>query len=690
MGQTTWSNWRKKFKFKYIIRGEWFPSITLPTDTHDYQYDTGTTPGSYEFSILQNTLFSENGIIDTINQTLKNAALALEVDFLSYDSAGSRKLTKNSTKKIEWVNPDAEEIPTTTSGYLTPSFGHTYYSLYNKLVSLTKFDPTTMEVGDCPEYTIYVTLKISKDYSLEDNPVFKWKFYGDLTAKTEEKLSETTTDKRDIFGNPIPPTVPQLRQKNDDGTYTFFTCTSWTPQEDGIFLANYTANTVTSLFTFNNKDIFEDAEPYYYGEKAPISGYFLPIGDNDKNADDNDILIQAPESNQYSNIVSIPGFTVGQSEESLQYIQKGTFPMFGDDRLKWETSEDGKGDDTTVTVTVTYDDTNSSITSITVSGNPDTDETNTQPFTANPEIKRLGFILVGGGGGAGGYAEYDGCSSGGTESHVCPGAGGGGGEIVCGVLNIEAPSILKVENGYFVLGNRLAITEGVQNVKITSLEFIATIGNGGNVGSSGRNDGGSAGASGGNSSISLTINYKYTTAETITETTEWVSLSYTKNKLIEAAGGKGGSKGTIDVSKIEGGAGGSSEHTPSRELFNTKNWCGVCYSVQGSAGASITLDSTNYGNSGSEGVSAKSWKLYFSSQTAIDTYSKLSSGLDAVAATVKVQGNNEGIAECMIPGGHSYGAGAASDNAGFGGGGAGGTLTNTQANGGKGFFGVYY
>ena len=698
----TWLEWVKTFSFDLYLRGDWHPKISLESlkaKTFGYYETNQESRKTYSFTKLRDALFGADNlnIVENVNQLLSDVSLALEVDFVSFDPEGENKISSTATTD-KYVTTGGDTI----SSYKNPSFGYTFYSNKNKFAksssnsdsynyTLSKINPSLD--GDHSKYTVYITLKLLDSVVSENQqPSFTWKYYDtfdDCDQQKTSNLRSITTSQIDIFGNPVFPSVPQLTQRQGKtSTYKVYTCTGWTFVKDDTgryYRAEYKGpETVSALFTVNDNNIFEDAENWLYGEKAPTKGLFLPLGDNVVQDDAQDILIQAPEDNAYSTIVSIPEFTIANSP--LSYIKKGTFPKFKN--KMWEVASNTWNSSTwnkTCRVKVIYtDEDDPNIASI-LTGAGDNDDALVTTFSGSG-ITRLGFVLVGAGGGAGGYNQYDGCSSGGTEEYTCPGSGGGGGEIVWGVLNLTAPPLVASNGGYTVLEHPLGTGGSVDKIRITSIEFKATLGAGGTQGSAGKNNSGTDGTSGGDSSLSLVINYKYFPPEG----TEWLTgPAITIDTSIMAKGGNGGKLGTVDnVNEILGGSGGRSGHTTDKAIFANK-WCVVCNAIEGNPGAGIKLNKEEYKKSYSDGASAKAYNLCFSTQTASITYLN-SKSLKKQDAVVEMA-DKETIDSCHIPGGHSYGSGAYNTTvAEWGGGGCGGVASKSNGSGGNGFFGVYY
>jgi hypothetical protein len=430
-------------------------------------------------------------------------------------------------------------------------------------------------------------------------------------------------------------------------------------------------------FTYGEGDnavsIFADAEPYYYGDAAPSGNYFVPLGvDNDANTAD--IKVQAGDGSYYQTIKTVEGFTIGQSQAPLTYIEKGTFPCLNrpSGLLSWELPETYTN--SSVQLTVEYNE-DKSISKIKVG--------DYEGFNGYG-IKRLGFILVGGGGGAGGHTDYDDCSSGGDELYVCPGAGGGGGETIWGVLNLEYPPITTSTGGAFILGMRTNESGGGAIKQINSITYTASIGTSGSVGTHAVNDGGSDGSSGGDTTLS--IKATFTNFQGATKSTE-------DKVIIRAAGGKGGGKGTIDKSSIVGGNGGSSSYRLSTASDFFTNWYGISGTLAGTAGSSITLNTSNYNSSSATSVDARTNFLTVSSSNTPISYCKDCSQ-PSLSPAIKMTEDQDNLDSCSIPGGHSFGHGSGKTSsgvyeaAGWGGGGAGGNKSSNY--GGKGFFGLYY
>lgn len=226
-------------------------------------------------------------------------------------------------------------------------------------------------------------------------------------------------------------------------------------------------------YTIGNQSCFANAEPYHYGSGSPPVGYFLPIGEDDL-SNTEDFKIQCAETNGYSSVKELKTFQI--KGNPITYIETGTFPLMklikafenpyvsqkhnkeGTDEEV--TAENGEADshDVACTLVVTYDtDNQEEITSITFNywhNNPSkpTDsleiynkKDNKKAFVphANEEYpKRLGFILTGGGGGAGGVSRIDPKSDGKENDFITPGGGGGGAETICGVFDLTRPTWL--------------------------------------------------------------------------------------------------------------------------------------------------------------------------------------------------------------------------------------------------------
>ena len=84
------------------------------------------------------------------------------------------------------------------------------------------------------------------------------------------------------------------------------------------------SNLYTHLVNGKQVDIFEDAEPYFYGTAAPSTVYFKPLGGADP-----DYRIQQltkESSNTFSKIVAVDKFVFkGESDiKPLEYIKKGS------------------------------------------------------------------------------------------------------------------------------------------------------------------------------------------------------------------------------------------------------------------------------------------------------------------------------------------------------------------------------
>jgi hypothetical protein len=98
----------------------------------------------------------------------------------------------------------------------------------------------------------------------------------------------------------------------------------------------------------NSTEMFNNAEPYYFGSGSPNINYFLidgkSIGEDNNDKTTDDVKIQLPDDSSFAVIEEISGFTIGENSSPLTYIKKGTFPKLNSSFPILEIDAPGKTD----------------------------------------------------------------------------------------------------------------------------------------------------------------------------------------------------------------------------------------------------------------------------------------------------------------------------------------------------------
>jgi hypothetical protein len=109
----------------------------------------------------------------------------------------------------------------------------------------------------------------------------------------------------------------------------------------------------------NSTEMFNNAEPYYFGSGSPNINYFLidgkSIGEDDNSGTTDDIKIQQPDGSAFTIVEEITGFTVGENSSPLTYIKKGTFPKLNKNSPLLEVEAPGAGERLCI-LRVSYDE----------------------------------------------------------------------------------------------------------------------------------------------------------------------------------------------------------------------------------------------------------------------------------------------------------------------------------------------
>jgi hypothetical protein len=245
-------------------------------------------------------------------------------------------------------------------------------------------------------------------------------------------------------------------------------------------------------------------------------------------------------------------------------------------------------------------------------------------------------------------------------------------------LNLEAPPITNNGAYYQSIGKALTVQPG-SKIWVKSVTFTITIGGGGACGASntGANGTGESGNAGEASTISLEVKYGYDFGND-----NDLTYTLTKSSLITAAGGGGGHYGTSTLSQIVGGAGGTS---PDNSVNIDTDRCYVCGRRAGNSAGTLTLDSSDYTKSSLSAHAAFALSIRFSVEDpkgSVDGNIK-SKSHDPLQGKADIANNNDStnVANCVLPGGHSWESGHSdtSKTVYGGGGGAGGDKPDTTA-----------
>ena len=438
-----------------------------------------------------------------------------------------------------------------------------------------------------------------------------------------------------------------------------------------------------SYYNLKTEDLFKEAEPYHYGSGSPLKNWYLPLGEDNNALTTEDIKIQAPETNGYSEIGYIEEYRIEGNK--IPYIKKGTFPLAGEDHLIIQEEEiSGKGETSGYTYKNTYPNctirvyfTTNTLTNIPTNKleifnskweSPNTSEiyqsffnsmstvTTSEPIPFEKwgltEAKRLGFILVGAGGGGGGASWYFNQQTKKDKTQVkfaYPGSGGGGGGILIGALLIDP---VKIKTAFNIIN---------ASSSIEHIDFIFSIGKrgyrGNNYQSTNKMDYGQPGAAGGNTSL-VAIELKYGEYNADIDKT----IYYYKCKTftdIKALGGAGGAAGNHSQ-PVKGGLGGGYQFPKSNNI--NKNCVYVAKGVKGGNGSGADKESEH------NDAPAFKCDLYLSNTDASNTDCCFKIDHPTRASVTDLSENTDpskfSLNNTTVAGGSSYGNGAYRDSSG--------------------------
>lgn len=430
-----------------------------------------------------------------------------------------------------------------------------------------------------------------------------------------------------------------------------------------------------SYYNLNNKDLFKEAEPYHYGSGSPLKNWYLPLGEDNDVLTTEDIKIQAPETNGYSEIGYIEEYRIEGNK--IPYIKKGTFPLAGADHLVIQEEEiSGEGENSGYTYKNTYpnctirvDFTTNTLEILNSQWNPssNTSEEYQPSFNLTPliptsepisfkklgltEAKRLGFILVGAGGGGGGASWYFNQQTKKDKTQVkfaYPGSGGGGGGILIGALLIDP---VKIKTAFNIVN---------ASSSIEHIDFIFSIGKRGHRGdnyqSTDKMDYGQPGTDGGATSL-VAIELCYS-SEKINSNVPY-KIKYYKYKTfadIKALGGTGGAAGNHSQ-PVQGGIGGDCTFPTSNNIYT--NCVYVAKGVKGGNGSGADKESDQ------NNAPAFKCDLYLSNTDASNTDCCFKIDHPTRASVTDLSENTDpskfNINNTTVAGGSSYGNGAYRD-----------------------------
>lgn len=562
------------------------------------------------------------------------------------------------------ITPEALTAQTTTLSLPLPGYiagdgteikwylNNTYSTAAVAGQALTTKDWTItqdMAAGTFVSYTATIIL-----YSNSSQTTYTWNYKTQTTETTVEDTSSTTqcwVSENPLYSAPQIPAIVKVQSGNSVTIYTFQT---WEGPADNTYTAKYNTATYSSTnpFMTNLKDIFTGAEPYHYGTGFPEDGMFIPIGEDEDPNTLNDIKVQAPEINGYSNIKTIDGFKI--KNRALQYVEKGTFPLphlLASFQCTYAGGFTENPDHDRKASVACHFDENGQLIRILISSNMQGDE-NVTLTPDHPRWKerghpgklptRLGFVLTGGGGGSGGMSRIDPKSDTKDNDYTTPGGGGGGGEIVCGVLDLTPTAA-------------------------STAAYVFHVGGGGRQGAH------------------YEGNPDYNNPKYGKDGKDGEDSIIKKNgeTLYIVGGGKGGKAGG-HASGGEGGAGGDA--AKQYVLYQNNQGCTLCQRYTGGKGGGPV------GESGTEVQNASLFmNLYFSkTPPSFDSEGKNKFYVPYEHESIsRAYTKSDNFEEVDVPGGHSLGEGGTKDDhPDSGAGGRGGYLWGRD--GGGGFIGFYY